>query len=76
VVFDEAIHNIRQLEKSINNNKNSNQSIKIKHNNEDTGDGFNTRWADLTLASKRYGKIWLGRGDTASDKYCLPVTKL
>jgi hypothetical protein len=45
----------------------SNESSEVSQDNEDTGDFFNTRWADLTLASKRYGKIWLGRGDTASN---------
>jgi cell division protein FtsB len=45
----------------------SNESSEVSQNNEDTGDFFNTRWADVTLASKRYGKIWLGRGDTASN---------
>jgi hypothetical protein len=45
----------------------SNESSEVSQDNEDTGDFFNTRWADLTLASKRFGKIWLGRGDTASN---------
>ena len=45
----------------------SNESGDVSQDNEDTGDFFNARWADLTLASKRYGKIWLGRGSTASD---------
>jgi len=45
----------------------SNESGDVSQDNEDTGDFFNVRWADLTLASKRYGKIWLGRGDTASN---------
>jgi len=45
----------------------SNESGDVSQDNEDTGDFFNTRWADLTLASKRYGKLWLGRGDTASN---------
>jgi len=45
----------------------SNESGEVSQDNEDTGDFFNVRWADLTLASKSYGKIWLGRGDTASN---------
>ena len=45
----------------------SNESSEVNQDNQDTGDFFNTRWADLTLASKRLGKIWLGRGDTASN---------
>jgi hypothetical protein len=45
----------------------SNESGDVNQDNEEAGDFFNVRWADVTLASKRYGKIWLGRGDTASN---------
>ncbi len=45
----------------------SNESSEVSQDNEDAGDFFNTRWADLTLTSKRFGKIWLGQGDTASN---------
>jgi multidrug efflux pump subunit AcrA (membrane-fusion protein) len=45
----------------------TNESSEVSQDNEDSGDFFNTRWADLTLASNRFGKIWLGRGSTASD---------
>ena len=45
----------------------SNESGDVSQDNEDTGDFFNVRWADVTLTSNRYGKIWLGRGDTASN---------
>ena len=45
----------------------TNESSEVSQDNEDTGDFFNTRWADVTLASNRFGKIWLGRGSTASD---------
>jgi cell division protein FtsB len=45
----------------------TNESGEVSQDNEDTGDFFNVRWADVTLASKSYGKIWLGRGDTASN---------
>ncbi len=45
----------------------SNESGDVNQDNEDSGDFFNVRWADLTLASKRYGKLWLGKGSTASD---------
>jgi uncharacterized coiled-coil protein SlyX len=45
----------------------SNESGDVNQDNEDSGDFFNVRWADLTLASKSYGKLWLGKGDTASN---------
>jgi type II secretory pathway pseudopilin PulG len=45
----------------------SNESGEVSQDNEDSGDFFNVRWADLTLASKSYGKLWLGKGSTASD---------
>ena len=45
----------------------SNESGEVNQNNEDSGDFFNVRWADLTLASKSYGKLWLGKGDTACN---------
>jgi len=45
----------------------SNESGEVNQDNESAGDFFNTRWADLTLTSKRFGKLWLGRGDTASN---------
>ena len=45
----------------------SNESGEVNQDNESAGDFFNTRWADLTLTSKRFGKLRLGRGDTASN---------
>ena len=45
----------------------SNESGDVNQDNEDSGDFFNVRWADLTLASKSYGKLWMGKGDTASN---------
>jgi type II secretory pathway pseudopilin PulG len=45
----------------------SNESGDVNQDNESAGDFFNVRWADLTLDSKRFGKLWLGRGDTASN---------
>jgi len=45
----------------------SNESGDVSQNSEDSGDFFNVRWADVTLASKSYGKLWLGKGDTASN---------
>lgn len=35
----------------------SNESGDVNQNNEDSGDFFNVRWADLSLASKRFGKL-------------------
>ena len=43
------------------------ESGDVNQDNQDSGDFFNVRWADLTLDSKRCGKLWLGRGDTASN---------
>jgi TolA-binding protein len=45
----------------------SNESGDVSQDDEDSGDFFNVRWADVTLDSKRFGKIWLGKGDTASN---------
>ena len=45
----------------------SNESGDVSQDNETAGDFLNVRWADLTMASKSYGKVWLGRGGTASD---------
>jgi hypothetical protein len=45
----------------------SNESGDVNQNSEDSGDFFNVRWADLSLASKRFGKLYFGRGDTASN---------
>ena len=45
----------------------SNESGDVNQNSEDSGDLFNVRWADLSLASKRFGKLYLGQGDTASN---------
>jgi uncharacterized coiled-coil protein SlyX len=45
----------------------SNESGDVSQNNEDSSDFYNVRWADLTLASKRFGKLYLGKGDTASN---------
>ncbi|MBW1981630.1 MAG: porin [Deltaproteobacteria bacterium] len=46
---------------------NSNESGEVSQNSENSGDFFNVRWADLSLASKRFGKLYFGRGDTASN---------
>ncbi len=45
----------------------SNESGEVSQDNENSSDFFNVRWADLSLASKRFGKLYLGKGDTASN---------
>ena len=49
----------------------SNPSNLVNQNdkNPDDGDGtgFNERWMDAQLTSKRFGKLYLGKGSTASD---------
>ena len=45
----------------------SNESGDVSQDNENSSDFFNVRWADLSLAGKRYGKLYFGRGDTASN---------
>jgi len=43
------------------------ESSQVSQNNESPGDFISERWADVSLASKSYGKISLGKGDTASN---------
>ena len=43
------------------------ESGKVNQENETTGDFFDQRWAEVSLDSKRYGKVSLGKGDTASN---------
>ena len=43
------------------------ESSQVSQNNESPGDFINERWADVSLASKQFGKISLGKGDTASN---------
>jgi predicted porin len=43
-----------------------NKASNVDQNNEEAGDVFEQRWTDISLASKRFGKISLGRGYTAS----------
>lgn len=45
----------------------SNESSEVNQNNENASNFFNVRWADISLASKRFGKLYLGKGDTASN---------
>ena len=44
-----------------------NASGSVSQNNQETGDSYNERWADLSLASKKYGTLYFGKGDTASN---------
>ena len=43
-----------------------NISGQVDQNNQETGDVFDERKVEVTLASKRYGKLWMGKGFTAS----------
>ena len=44
-----------------------NESSEVSQDNEDSGDFFDERWADLSATHKRYGTLYLGKGSTASD---------
>lgn len=44
-----------------------NASSQVNQDNMESGDSFDQRYADISLASKRYGKIFLGKGDTSSN---------
>ena len=41
-------------------------STKVSQKDQAPGTYLNARWADISLASKKYGKLSLGRGNTAS----------
>ncbi|MCG6944502.1 MAG: porin [Deltaproteobacteria bacterium] len=43
-----------------------NESSDVSQDNEESGDFFDERWTDLSLDSKRFGKLFLGKGGTAS----------
>jgi len=43
------------------------ESSKVSQSNQAPGDYFNQRWTELSLTSVRYGKLSLGKGDTASN---------
>jgi predicted porin len=50
----------------------SNASNKVSQKDKNPGDsgdgnGFDERWIDAQLTSKRFGKLYLGKGSTASD---------
>jgi type II secretory pathway pseudopilin PulG len=44
-----------------------NESSDVSQNNEDSGNFFDQRWAEVSLESKRFGKLSLGKGDSASN---------
>ena len=44
-----------------------NESSDVSQDNAESGDFFDQRYADLSLESKRFGKVFLGKGDTASN---------
>jgi predicted porin len=41
-------------------------SSRVSQTNQAPGDYFNQRWAEISLQSKKLGKLSLGKGDTAS----------
>ena len=60
--IDEDLTLGSRIELTIAPNKASN----VDQNNEETGDVFDQRWAEVSLDSKRFGKISLGKGFTAA----------
>jgi uncharacterized coiled-coil protein SlyX len=44
-----------------------NESSQVNQNTEDSGNFIDERWAEVSLDSKRFGKISLGKGDSASN---------
>ena len=44
-----------------------NESGEVSQGNEESDDFFDQRWAEVSLDSKRFGKLSLGKGDTASN---------
>ncbi len=45
----------------------ANLSSEVSQDNEDSGDFLDARWVDVSLTSKSYGTLYLGKGSTASD---------
>jgi len=43
------------------------ESSVVSQTNQAPGDYFNQRWAEVSLASKTFGKLSIGKGDTASN---------
>ncbi len=44
-----------------------NAASKVSQDNMESGDSFDQRYTDISLASKHYGEIFLGKGDTSSN---------
>ncbi len=44
-----------------------NASSQVSQDNMASGDSFDQRYADISLGSMRFGKIFLGKGDTSSN---------
>lgn len=44
-----------------------NESADVTQGNEESGNFLDERWAEVSLDSKRFGKLSLGKGDTASN---------
>jgi len=42
-------------------------SAQVSQSNQTPGDFFNQRWAEVSLTSRNYGKLSIGKGDTASN---------
>jgi hypothetical protein len=45
----------------------SNSSSEVSQDDEDAGDFSDVRWGEVSFDSKRFGKLSLGKGDTASN---------
>jgi predicted porin len=43
------------------------ESSVVSQTNQAPGDYFNQRWAEISLTSKTFGKLSIGKGDTASN---------
>lgn len=43
------------------------ESGRVSQDDESPGDFFDQRWAEISLRSKRFGMVSLGKGDTASN---------
>jgi hypothetical protein len=44
-----------------------NESSDVNQRDQESGDFFDQRWAEVSLNSKRFGKLFFGKGDTASN---------
>ena len=44
-----------------------NESSDVSQHNQESGDFFDQRWTEISIDSKRFGKLSLGKGDTASN---------